>query len=407
MVKVFTARKFKEASGMRKINSKENNSKIINRFIRLISKPDFQTTIKKAALCCITVFIFISMTTFTGGCFAMNKIEKDTISQLSFSHDGKSVVFDRCNDDGCQIQVYNLETGELAAYQSPKSERWTMGKYSYDGKKITFSVIPIKSNDDLGLDNMQIAVMDADGKNYKKVTTGPGAKLYPTFSHNGKKILYACAARIRESGRTPAANYDAWEIDLTTGKQTQLTFCEYFYMGNLTYFPDDERFIYYGEGPSVFDGVRSYTYAEAFKQKMIELGRKGMNIMNVVVMKGKEIIPNPYKFPPKTFARKPLLSKEGSVMIYEKSESGDFYLYSEDGNHRRVDRVGSVHSAAISPNGEFLGTNFPSDIFITRISDGVIYRTICVRRFQDWDEKVRKNSSLRLLPEQPLRIINK
>ena len=176
------------------------------------------------------------MATSTGNCFSILP-NKDSIANLSFNHDRKKVVFDRCRNEGCQIQVYDLETGELAAYQSPQNERWTMGKYSYDGKKIAFSVIPIKPNDELDLGAMQIAVMDADGKNYKKVTTGPGAKLYPAFSHNGKKILYACAARIRESGKTPASNYDAWEVDLTKGKQTQLTFYKYFYMGNLTYFP--------------------------------------------------------------------------------------------------------------------------------------------------------------------------
>jgi hypothetical protein len=39
-------------------------------------------------------------------------------------------------------------------------------------------------------------------------------------------------------------------------------------MGYLTYFPDDERFMYYGELPSVFEGVRrSYPNETAFKQK--------------------------------------------------------------------------------------------------------------------------------------------
>jgi hypothetical protein len=52
-------------------------------------------------------------------------------------------------------------------------------------------------------------------------------------------------------------------------------------------------------------------------------------------MKGKELIPNPYKFPPKTRPKRPLLSKDGSVLIYEKSMSaGKFFLYSPDGNHK-------------------------------------------------------------------------
>jgi hypothetical protein len=141
---------------MREINSTKINSSIINRFIRLISTLDFQTSIKKTVLYFITTFILINMMTYTGGCFAMREPE-DTISNLSFSHDGKNVVFDRCKDEGCQIQVYNLETGELAAYQSPNNERWTMGKYSYDGKRITFSVIPQKPLGGLELGEMQIA----------------------------------------------------------------------------------------------------------------------------------------------------------------------------------------------------------------------------------------------------------
>lgn len=388
---------------MRKINSTK-----INRFIRLTSTLDLQTSIKKAALSCITTFILIILIASLGGCFAMKQIEEDTISQLSFSHDGKKVVFDRCKNDGCQIQVYDLETGELAAYQSPKDEKWTMGKYSYDGKQITFSVIPIKPDGGRDLGDMQIAVMDADGKNYKKVTTGTGAKLYPTFSHSGKKILYACAAYIREKGKTPAAQYDAWEVNLETGEQTQLTFFKYFYMGNLTYFPDDERYIYYGELPEVFEGVKSYQNETAFKQKMIELAKKGMGIHAVVVMKGKEMIPKIYNFGDKVVPEKPLLSQDGSVLIYEKSLSaGKFYQYSPDGNHRLVVQAGSVSSAAISPSGENLGISASTNIFIINNSDGKIYHTICVKKAKDWDEKVKNNPSWRLLPEQPLIIMNK
>ena len=155
----------------------------INRLICYISEANFQKSISKAVLHCLTTFIFITLMISVGGCATMQTKEtKDEISNLSFSHDGKKVLFDRCRDESCQIQVYDLETGELAAYQSPVNERWTMGKYSYDGKRITFSVIPRKPLGGLELGEMQITVMDADGKNLKKVTTGPGAKLYPTFS---------------------------------------------------------------------------------------------------------------------------------------------------------------------------------------------------------------------------------
>jgi len=389
---------------MRKINNKK-----INRFICAFITNNFQRLISKTVLFFITTFILTNMMTYTGGCFAMLVEQKDSIDNLSFSHDGKSVVFDRCQNDGCQIQVYNLETGELAAYQSPKAERWTMGKYSYDGRRITFSVIPKKPEGGLDLGEMQIAVMDADGKNLKKVTTGPGAKLYPTFSHNGKKILYARAARIRERGATPAAQYDAWEVNLETGQQTQLTFFQYYYMSNLTYFPDDERFIYYGENPSVFEGA--YADQSAFRNKLGEIGPQGKGIHYIVVMKGKELIPNPYKFPPKTRPERPLLSKDGSVLIYEKSLSaGKFFLYSPDGNHRLICEAGSVSSAAISPDGEWLAETMGAVIHIIRTKDGEHYRGIVLAdaaaRDPNWNNNVRKNpQKLKLLHNQPSIII--
>ncbi len=358
------------------------------------------------------MWMVITALTTIGGCSAM--LEKESISELSFTPDGKKVVFDRCGElKGCQIQVYDLETGELAAYQSPKGERWTMGKYSYDGKRITFSVIPKKPEGGMELGEMQIAVMDADGKNFRKVTTGPGAKLYPAFSHNGKKILYARAAHIREKGRTPAADYDAWEVDLETGQQTQLTFYKYYYMGYLTYYPDDEKFIYYGELPGEFEGIPSYENESEFKKKMIELGQKGLGIHGIVVMKGKELIPNPYDFPPETFPQKPLLSADGSTLIYEKSHSGKFYQYSQDGNHRMVVYAGPSVSADISPNRELLASidagNTGIHIYTMKTGKLKIINYIAYAKKQtvNWEEAYRGSESLyKMIPEKPLRILN-
>ena len=72
MAKDCTERKLEEG-GMR-----IRNNKNINRFILFISKINFQKIINKTVLYFITIFIFIGMMTFTGGCFAMLE-EKDTI----------------------------------------------------------------------------------------------------------------------------------------------------------------------------------------------------------------------------------------------------------------------------------------------------------------------------------------
>ena len=359
----------------------------------------------------VTAFISVTLIIMISGCTAADFAGKDSIDNLSFSHDGKKVVFDRCRDEGCQIQVYDLERGELAAYQSPKNEQWTMGKYAYDGKRIAFSVIPQKAGGGLDLGNMQIAVMDANGKNFKKVTTGPGAKLYPIFSHNGKKILYACAAYIRTKGGTPAAQYDAWEVNLETGVQTQLTFFKYFYMGYLTYFPEDERFIYWGNMPDVYEGV-GVMNAPAFQEKMIELGKKGISISGLAVMKGRELTPSPYhSFPSESFPQRPLLSKDGSVMIYEKSGSGKFYLYSEDGKHRYIGGGGGIDSAAISPDGNLLAMiSVGLIIKVYNVTNGKIqqrlYLPCAPKQIENWNIRPEFKNFHKMIPEKPLRIIN-
>jgi Tol biopolymer transport system component len=370
-----------------------------------------QRSFKKVVLSFLTTFILIALMTTTGGCMSINSNDKDSIANLSFNHDGKKVVFDRCRNEGCQIQLYDLGTGELAAYQSPHNERWTMGKYSYDGKRIAFSVIPIKPNDDLELGKMQIAVMDANGKNYRKVTTGPGAKLYPIFSHNGKKILYACAARIRESGRTPAADYDVWEVNLETGAQTQLTFYEYFNMGNLTYFPDDERFIFYGDIPCLYEGLRCYPNEDAFRVRMRELNRQGKSIGGVVVMKGKELIKNPYVFPKQITPHKPLLSKDGSVLIYGEYPSEKFYIYSEDREHRYIAGGGGIDAAAISPDGNLLAMiSVGLRIKVYTIIDGKLKQSLYLpctpQKITNWNIRPEFKHLYKMIPEKPSRIIN-
>ena len=379
--------------------------------MKIIRKKGFSSRVLHIILFMLIVFV---STPLTGGCMSVLDT-KDSISNLSFNHDGKKVVFDRCRAGSCQIQVYDLDTGELAACQSPKGERWTMGKYSYDGKRITFSVIPVSFTGQLDLGQMQIAVMDADGKNYRKVTTGFGAKLYPTFSHNGKKILYACAARIREKGRTPAAQYDAWEVNLETGEQTQLTFFKYYYMSNLTYFPDDERFIYNGEMPTAFPGLKPLKDDSVNNQEMIKQGqsKNTIPINGVVAMKIGDTLPREdFNFGSNFHAKRPLLSKDGSKLIVEKDISGGkFYLYSPDGNHRLVGEGGSVNAAAISPDGELLGmiaVSLTIDIYATRDGNALwcLYLPCAPKKITNWSIPPKYKNIYKMIPEKASRVIN-
>ena len=358
----------------------------------------------------ITLSILIIFAISLGGCAMVQpKQVKDTINQLSFSHDGKKILFDRCRENNCQIQVYELETGELSAYQSPSNERWTMAKYSYDGKKIVFSAIPM-GKEYLDLGNMQITVMDPDGKNLKKVTTGPGAKIYPIFSHSGKKVLYARAGYIREKGSTPAAQFDAWEVNLETGKEKQLTYRKFFIMSSLTYFPDDEWFICNASGPEQFLGVPEGNWTEIRKRQQEWAGKYKAN--TIFVLKEEEINHDePYivvgekRF--NSHSSNPLLNKNGEHLLFQ--DFGDnFYLYSPDGNHRLVGGGGSVDSAAISPDGELLGVIYAGWIItIYRVQDGSSQWISLAEQPPKRVYGPMRDKRIVTIPEQPTYIINR
>jgi len=362
------------------------------------------------ALLSIAAFVFIASRFFVFGCATLQAKEiKDTINQLSFSHDGKKVLFDRCRAEICQIQVYDLATGELSAYQSPSEERWTMARYSDDGRKIVFAVYPIKEGYvDFG--GMQIAVMDPEGRNVRRITSGYGAKIYPTFSHSGKKVLYAKGTYIRKRGIAPATHFDAWEVDLETDSEKRLTYFKFLGMTYLAYLPDDKRFICNAGWPHLLPGGREGDWKEIQKRNE-PWNRKYMANTIHVLHEGQSTIDAPYMIVGKEIfnqvSRNPLLSKDGTRLFFE-GHVGKYYLYSPDGNHRFVGGGGSVNSAAISPDGELLGTisvHMAIDIF--RVKDGKRLEEVYAPSVQNAIHFKNILSSLKLLPELPSIIINR
>ena len=366
-----------------------------------------QETLMKKIIIVIMAILFC-FTPFAGCANNMDKGKQDFIKKISFSPDGKKILFDRRNaDDSYRIHVYNLETGELAAYQSPKGEKWFHARYSFDGKRIVFIVSP--EEDSL---NPQIAIMDPDGKNVRKITNTNGLKLAPSFSHSGSKIIFARADVIRKSGRTPAADYDIYEVDVATGRETRLTYFKFFQITEPYYFPDDKTFVFWGENPRAYPAIPDSEKNIYIMQKMHkELESKyKKNSIYVMQANAKEL--KPYLVMPeyqKKFkdyvavsesSSRPSLSADGSTLIFmsigykpDGSAYGEqLYHYSADGNHWQITHLllGSIWSQAVSPQGELVaivyGEMTKNKIVICQVKDG----------------KSREIT----LPDQPSRIIN-
>jgi Tol biopolymer transport system component len=345
----------------------------------------------------------------------MDKGKQDVIREISFSPDGKKILFDRSFDRGPhRIHVYNLETGELAAYQSPESERWFHARYSFDGKHIVFIKMPLIDGKD-NPENTQIAVMDSDGKNVREITSTKGFKVYPSFSHSGKKIIFARPDVLREKGsRTPAADYDVYEVDVAGGQETRLTHFKFFEMSRPYYYPDDKTFVFWGDFPRAYPAIPDSDKNIDIMQKVRkDLQAKYQN-NSIYVMQANASELKPYLVMPeyiKKFksyvaeacedSRGPTLNADGSVLIFDsigykpdgKGEGWQSYLYSADGNHRQITHlpVTSIWSKAIPPKGEFIAIVY-GDMTTNKI---VLY-------------KIKDGTNRQItLPDQPSRVINR
>ena len=208
--------------------------------------------------------------------------------------------------------------------------------------------------------------------------------------------------------RTPASEYDAWEVDLETGHETRLTYFKFFIMSSLNYYPDDERFIFHAEGPTTFPGLNLPENDMNAAMKMIaEEQNKRKLAFKCATMKRGDILPyNSYSFAENVYPERLLLSKDGTRLFFEKGV-GEYYLYSPDGNHRPVGGGGSVDSAAISPDGELLGVvAVGMAITIFQVKDGSRLEKIYAPSVRTESYYKDILPTLKILPDQPLRIIN-
>ena len=325
----------------------------------------------------ILLVIMIMLFCFTGcaGWATADQKKVDRKFNISFSPDGKKLLFNRDkSDQSYTIQSYNMETGELIAYKSPIGERWVYPRYSFDGKYIAFVTFPLETihikklfHSEEGSiivpDKSQVAVIDEAGKNVRKITNTHGYKSDPSFSHAGKKIIFTRADLLKKHPQI-GWNWSVNEVDLKTGKETCLTQFKFFLMSRPYYFPDDKTFIFWGEYLALAPGMSDERSHDEFRK--VEKIRKELESKyqrnEIYVMQANEKEIKPYIVMPdyqkkykmyvagSEYSRWPSLSADGSVLIfmaqgYKPDGSADgyhLYQYSADGNHRSITRIPST-----------------------------------------------------------------
>lgn len=281
-----------------------------------------------------------------------------------FSPDGKSLIFDRCSPDypdWCRIHVYNLETGTLGYYLPPPGQSWAQAYFSDAGDKVVFVTRPagdhtkeIFSQRNEIFPKSQIAIMSLDGSNMRVVTNTVGYKGMPAFSHSGKKVVFAQAEKIRDSGKTVAAHWDLWELDLETGVVGLFAgHFQFYQLGLSTYFPDDQRVLVNGGSPKSQIGGAP----EEFSSRLNEYSRRYNSSGIFMVRRGQSELEPPL-FTSFSYAREARLDSQGNFFFIATGAK-------EGTRIRRSGRDGRQFSWSLPPlgkeGGTFLGTAVAHD----------------------------------------------
>jgi Tol biopolymer transport system component len=195
--------------------------------------------------------------------------QPETMSGLALSPDGQTMAFsyqyfgmDKTRHTRT-LGFYNFEKSEFSLFVIPSNQVWSKPSYSWDGKKMVFTISPVTENG-LHWDKKKFAVMNLSDFSYEIITPDWGMRFWPSFSPDGDRILYRKPAKIRNSGKTRYKYWDIWKMDISGAEMMQLTFYKYYQLWECFFLSDSERIIFTGSHSRSISKEEDQTYHEKY-----------------------------------------------------------------------------------------------------------------------------------------------
>jgi TolB protein len=152
-------------------------------------------------------------------------------AEATISRDGKTIVFTSMRKG--DLDIYAMDADGSHVRQLTHELGYDGGPFlSYDGKKIVYRAEHPKTPQEIadykallaqGLirpGNLEIWVMDVDGKNKKQVTSNGAANFAPYFLPDGKRIIFASNVADPKNGR----DFDLYLINIDGSGLERVTF---------------------------------------------------------------------------------------------------------------------------------------------------------------------------------------
>jgi TolB protein len=152
-------------------------------------------------------------------------------AEATITRDGKKIAFTSMRNG--DLDIYVMDAGGSHVKQLTHELGYDGGPFwSYDGKKIAFRAEHPKTAEQIAdykkllaegkirPGNLEIWVMDADGKNKRQVTNNGAANFAPYFTPDGKRIIFASNLADTKSAR----GFDLYIINVDGTNQERVTF---------------------------------------------------------------------------------------------------------------------------------------------------------------------------------------
>ncbi len=160
---------------------------------------------------------------------------------VTFSPDGKFIVFSYSKDESCFLYKANLATGKATRLTQTKAGCEGSPAYSSDGKTIAFSYAPKKSA------KANIYLVNSDGTNPRRIIESDADDTYPIFAPNGAKIYFARSLFFGNyDGINPDRKHD-WDLfsaDSDGNNLKQITAKKFYMMSAPSISPDGTKLIF-------------------------------------------------------------------------------------------------------------------------------------------------------------------
>lgn len=280
-------------------------------------------------------------------------LPKEKFAVTGFSPDSKKLYLEFVDTSHhLRIGWMDLATKQVSLFAPQNTQdELASPSSSADGRQLAIVIKAAANN----YEKSQIGVLDLENNTYRAITKSDSYKQFPSFSQDGRKIIYAQPAYRRESGKTRFSDWDIYETDVATGIERRLTdFC-FFAVSHPFYLEDGKRFVFSGEYPSCNYPSRNDSDYLAYEKKF-----QGNNIfMRRIGSEGSPLEP---LFQNGKYARSPFVTQNGKIFFVSRTNemdgikccnyNFDIFMY-EGGAIKRLTNLKTYLSGlTVSPNGD-------------------------------------------------------